>query len=63
MLMLIEALKELRVIKKRIQSHMNDIEKYASRLSTEATYFASDQDQMQEVRQRVQACEDLVRRY
>ena len=60
---IIEALKELKLIKKKMNGLMAEIERYSSRLSTEVPYFSSDEDQVKEVNSRIQSGEDLMKRF
>lgn len=62
-MMIIEALNELRTIKRRLLTYRDEIEKYASRLSNEAPYFDSDEEQTHEVMERVGTCETLIYHY
>lgn len=60
---LIEGLKRLRVILKRIEGNTAEITRYASKLSTEKGPFESDEKQRSEVKSRIQANLDLVTEY
>ncbi|HUX08323.1 MAG TPA: hypothetical protein VMX35_13540 [Acidobacteriota bacterium] len=60
---LIEAMKELRLIHKRMSRNTDDITMYASLPSTEKPHFGSDEEQRKEVISKVQANLDLFKRY
>lgn len=60
---LIEAMKGLKLVEKKIEGNIADISKYSSMLSSEKPYFSDETMQRQEVAQRVQANQDLVRQY
>lgn len=61
--MLIEGLKRLRVILKRIDGNTVEITRYASKLSTEKGPFESEETQKDEVKGRIQSNLDLVKEY
>lgn len=56
---IIEGLKRLKLIEKRMASNQRDITEYASKLSTEKPKFSTDEQQKQEVKSLVQANHDL----
>ena len=60
---IIEALKDLKVIEKRIAKNRDDITKYASRASTDNPLFESDDRQKEEVKRLIQANMDLMFHY
>jgi len=60
---IIEALKRLGVIEKRIAHNNAEITKYASKLNTEMPVFESVAEQKKQVAQRVQANADLAEEY
>lgn len=60
---IIEALKQLNVIEKRITKNTEEITKYASILSTERPAFDSEADQRKQVAARIQANRDLITGY
>lgn len=60
---LIEAMKELRLVEKKMEGHAQEIERYASMVSTERPYFKDEAEQRLEVQSRVQANEDLLKHY
>jgi hypothetical protein len=62
-MMLIEALKTLRVLEKRIADNSAKIQLYASSVTTERPVFGSDDEQKREVQSLCQANEDLVENY
>lgn len=59
--MLIEAMKKLRVIEKRIESNQADITKYAAGLENEKEVFGSLEQQKKEVEALVQSNNDLMK--
>ncbi len=60
---IIEALKGLKVIEKRMAGNALEISNYASYVSTERLAFDNEKAQRDEVRGRIQANEDLVVEY
>jgi hypothetical protein len=60
---IIECMKRLRVIEKRIDSNAQDITRYASMINTQIPLFESQEKQREEVARRVQANVDLVHEY
>lgn len=60
---IIEAMKTLRLIEKKMEGNMQDIERYASMVSTERPYFKDEKEQKEEVERRVQANNDLLKNY
>lgn len=60
---LVEALKIQKRISNRIAKNCELINKYASRLSTEKSYFESDDQQKAEIQQLLQSNKDLTERY
>ncbi len=62
-MMLIEAMKRLRVIEKRMGANMEQIRKYAALVSTERPFFPTEEEQKQEVRGLIQANGDLLEEY
>lgn len=62
-MMLIEAMKKLRIIEKKMAHNSEDITKYSSMVSTEKTYFDSEATQRREVVHRVQSNTDLMKEY
>ena len=60
---IIEAMKELRLIEKKIATNCTRITQYASAVSTEKLPFGSEEDQRSEVKSLVQANADLFARY
>jgi hypothetical protein len=61
--MLVEAMKRLRVIEKRIMANCTDITRYSSMISTERPQFESEEKQRSKVKSLVQANTDLVDEY
>lgn len=62
-MMLVEAMKKLRTIEKRMENNMQDITRYSSMVSTEKPLFDTEEKQRKEVRGLVQANNDLAKRY
>lgn len=60
---IIEGLKKLKRIDRRISKNALEIEKYSSIMSNEKPYFSSEAEQMQEVKQLVQSTLDLEKEY
>ena len=60
---IVEAMKKLRVIEKRMKSNSDSITKYSSMLSTERPYFPTEDDQRDEIRSLVQSNTDLFTEY
>lgn len=60
---IIEALKKLRVIEKRIQSTTEEVNQYASALTTERLPYGTEEDQKREVKSRLQSTKDLFQEY
>ncbi|MBD3406146.1 MAG: hypothetical protein GF411_08480 [Candidatus Lokiarchaeota archaeon] len=60
---IIEGLKKLKVLEKRINKNCEDITKYASVLSTEKPAFETEAKQKEEVKKLVQSSEDLANEY
>lgn len=62
-MMLIEGMKTLRVIEKKINDNQKDIQRYASQVSTERPYFEKEDKQRTEVKKLIQSSQDLIKRY
>ncbi|MCK5019064.1 MAG: hypothetical protein KAS32_18535 [Candidatus Peribacteraceae bacterium] len=60
---IVEGLKELKLIEKRMQSNDEAITRYASMVSTERPYFKDEDEQKKEVSSLVQANTDLFNNY
>ena len=60
---IIEGMKRLRVIEKRMESQRNAINEYASKLSTEMPRFQTKEDQAKEVASLIQSNNDLCAEY
>lgn len=60
---LIEAMKELRLIEKKMERNRGYIERYSSVLNTEKPYFGTEAEQRKEVKSYIQANSDLFKRY
>jgi hypothetical protein len=62
-LKLIEGMKKLKVIAKKIQTNIERINQYASIPSNEKPYFGDEKAQEKEVKSLIQSNEDLVKEY
>lgn len=60
---IVEGLKRLKVLEKRIAGNAQDITKYSSVLSTEKPAFETEERQKEEVKRLIQASEDLANEY
>ncbi len=60
---LIEAMKELKLVEKRMEKNREQITQYSSGLSNEKEIFGSEQKQIDEVKSLLQANVDLFNRY
>jgi flagellar motility protein MotE (MotC chaperone) len=60
---IVEALKRLRIIEKKVQSNCTEITRYASGLSTRKPVFESEARQRKEVSSLVQSSADLLKEY
>lgn len=60
---IVEGLKELKLIKKKIQKNRELIEKYSSQPSNEKPYFNTEKEQCLEIEKILQSSEDLVKNY
>lgn len=60
---LVEAMKKLRIIEKRMGENTKSITQYASMLSNERTYFNTDTDQKNKVKELIQSNTDLMKEY
>jgi hypothetical protein len=62
-LMLIEAMKKLRTIEKRMAANSASIQRYASMVSNEKPYFETEDKQKKEIKQLIQSNQDLMGLY
>jgi hypothetical protein len=62
-MMVVEAMKTLRVIEKKMADNTIDIQRYASQVSTERPLFETEDKQKQEIKGLIQSNEDLLQRY
>jgi len=62
-LMLIEGMKELRIIEKKMSANSAAIQRYASMVSTEKSFFETEEKQKKEIRFLIQSNQDLMERY
>jgi hypothetical protein len=60
---LVEALKELKLIEKKIAKNTEQINQYASKLSTEKPQFDTDKEQAAKVQSLIQSNKDLAKFY
>jgi hypothetical protein len=60
---IVEAMKELKLIEKKIQRNTDSIQKYSSQLSNERPYFNTPELQAKEVRSLLQANKDFTDNY
>jgi hypothetical protein len=60
---IIEGMKELKLIEKKINDNTGKIMTYSSTVSTERPFFENEKDQRKEVESLIQANTDLVMRY
>ena len=62
-MMIVEALKKLRIIEKKMNENTRDIQQYASQVSTERPYFETEEKQRNTIKQLIQANTDLMKNY
>lgn len=62
-MMIVEAMKTLRVIEKKINDNTADIQRYASQVSTERPYFETEDKQKLTIKELIQSNTDLFKRY
>lgn len=60
---IIEAMKKIKLIEKKIDDNVRKIEQYSSSVSTERPFFGDEKSQQKEVESLVQANTDLVKEY
>ncbi len=60
---IVEALKRLRVIEKRLTSHRESVTRYSSMVSTEKPLFETEDRQRKEVISLIQSSKDLIEEY
>jgi hypothetical protein len=60
---IVEGMKKLKLIEKKIDDNVRKIEQYASLVSTERTFFENEKEQKKEVESLLQSNEDLVTEY
>ena len=61
--MVIQAMKELRLIEKKMDNNASAIQRYASMVSTEKPYFESEDRQKKEIKSLIQSNQNLMERY
>lgn len=62
-MMLVEAMKTLRIIEKKMDDNTSDIQRYASQVSTERPYFETEGKQRETIKELIQSNVDLMKRY
>lgn len=62
-MMVVEGMKTLRIIEKKMNENSSDIQRYASQVSTERPYFETEEKQKEAVKQLIQSNTDLFQRY
>jgi len=62
-MMIVEGMKTLRIIEKKMTSNTSDIQQYASQVSTERPLFETEDKQKRTIRELIQANVDLMKRY
>ena len=62
-MMIIEGLKKLRVLEKKMDKNSEEITQYSSMLSSERPIFGTESEQRKEVQQRIQSNQDLMAEY
>jgi len=62
-MMIVEAMKTLRIIEKKMSSNTADIQRYASQVSTERPYFETEEKQKETIKTLIQSNTDLLIRY
>lgn len=62
-MMVIEAMKKLRIIEKKMQNNSASIQRYASMVSTEKPYFDNEDKQKSEIKSLIQSNQDLMEEY
>ena len=60
---IVEGLKRLRIIEKRLKSNRESITRYSSMVNTERPLFENEDKQRKEVTSLIQSCQDLVKEY
>jgi hypothetical protein len=61
--MLIQAMKELRIVEKKMDNNAISIQHYASMVSNEKPYFETEDKQKKEIKSLIQSNQDLMERY
>lgn len=62
-LMIIEGMKKLRLIEKKMANNANAIQRYASMVSTEKALFETEEKQKKEIKSLIQSNQDLLDEY
>ena len=62
-MMIVEGMKTLGIIEKKMTNNAQDIQRYASMVSTERPLFESEDKQKQAIKELIQANVDLLKRY
>ena len=62
-MMIVEAMKTLRIIEKKMGRNTADIQRYASQVSTERPYFETEEKQKDTIKELIQSNTDHLKRY
>ena len=62
-MMIIQGMKTLGIIEEKMQKNTNDIQRYASQVSTERPLFETEEKQKKTIRELTQSNVDLMKRY
>lgn len=62
-MMVVEGMKTLRIIEKKMASNAADIQRYASQVNTERPLFETEDKQKQAIKELIQSNVDLMKRY
>jgi hypothetical protein len=60
---IVEAMKELKLIEKKISRNVDSVQKYSAQLSNERPYFNTPEAQSKEIQSLVQANQDFINNY
>jgi hypothetical protein len=62
-MMIVEAMKSLRIVEKKMNTNTGDIQRYASQVSTERPLFETEDKQKRVIKELIQSNVDLMKRY
>ena len=62
-MMIVEAMKTLRIVEKKMSQNTADIQRYASQVSTERPLFETEDKQKSAIKELIQSNSDLMKRY